>query len=96
MSISVLLRYDLGRAMQIFKPLPLGDARNTLQHAAFFTAVRSPINRTFAFYVASPTRSIQCPHLMNPLQRGTRNSFLSATEKSYERAIVNRSAIVNL
>jgi len=35
MSISVLLRYDLGRAMQIFKPLPLGDARNTLQHAAF-------------------------------------------------------------
>src|SRR6266480_3998984 len=35
-------------------------------------------------------------HLMNPLQRGTRNSFLSATEKSRERAMVNRSAIVNL
>ena len=35
-------------------------------------------------------------HLMNPLQRGTRNSFLSATEKSRERAMVSRSAIVNL
>src|SRR6266496_791294 len=31
-----------------------------LQHANFFTAVRSPINRSFAFYVAFPTRSIQC------------------------------------
>jgi hypothetical protein len=49
----------------------------------------------FAFYVASPTRSIQHPALMNPLQRGTRSSFLSATEKSCERAMVDRSAIVN-
>jgi hypothetical protein len=35
MTISVLLGYDLDRAMQIFKPLPLGDAGNTLQHADF-------------------------------------------------------------
>jgi len=58
MSISVLLRYDLDRAVQIFKPLPLSDARNTLQYAAFFTAVRSPINRSFAFYVASSLDSV--------------------------------------
>jgi len=49
MSILVALGYDLDRAVQIFKALPLGDARNTLQRAAFFTAVRSSINRSVAF-----------------------------------------------
>ena len=43
------LGYDLDRAMQIFKPLRPGAERNTLQHADFFTVVRSPIYRGFAF-----------------------------------------------
>jgi hypothetical protein len=96
MSILVVLGYDLDQAVQIFKPLPLGDARNTLQLPPFL--------RQFAVQLiaALPSMSLlslarfRVQHLMNPLQRGTRNSFLSATEKSRERAMVNRSAIVNL
>jgi hypothetical protein len=42
MTISVLLGYDLDRAMQIFKPVPLGDAENTLQHTDFFYGSSQP------------------------------------------------------
>jgi len=42
MMISVLLVYDLDRAVQIFKPLRHGDARNRLREAAFFCGSLQP------------------------------------------------------
>src|SRR5207237_5213912 len=77
MSILVAVGYDLDRAVQIFKPLRPGEARNRPQNAAFFTAVPS--------MSLLPLARFSVRHLMNPLQGGTRNSFLSAMEKSYER-----------
>jgi hypothetical protein len=94
MTISVLLGYDLDRAMQIFKPLPLGDAENTLQHADFLRKSTAQLITALPFISLCPLVRFNSQRLI-PLQRGTRSSFLSATEKSRERAMVNRSAIVN-
>ena len=42
MMTSVLLVYDLDWAVQMFKPLRRGDARNRLQYPAFFYGSSQP------------------------------------------------------
>jgi hypothetical protein len=49
------LVYDLDRAIEIFKPVPVGDARNSGQNVAFLRQFAAQY-RGFAFHVALPPR----------------------------------------